>query len=190
MATVPSSKGFSSNMPIGPFQTMVLPFECMFEDSDGLNTNVEAHQTGICKSDWDRLSRIQRIVRIDDLMIGRQDKLDARVFCHLLDLKRLWHHIVLDERFADREALSLKKRVCHRSADEQLVHFAFDERFDDRDLVRDLGAAKDNCPVRFKSAPRRQPPKTNAMTDAGPRSAAVPRANCQLKLCALRSEDA
>ena len=77
--------------------------------------------------DRNRFSRIERIVRIDDLMIGRQYQLDARILRLLFDLESLRHHFVFDQRFADGKALRLEKRVSHRAADQQFVDLAFDQ---------------------------------------------------------------
>jgi hypothetical protein len=68
-------------------------------------------------------------------MIGRQNQLDARSFCFFLDFERLRHHFVLDERFPDRVTVRLKKRVRHRAADQELIDFSLDQRFDHGDFI-------------------------------------------------------
>src|SRR4029079_11561517 len=52
------------------------------------------------------------------------------------------HHVVLDKRFSHGEALRLKKRVCHHSANEKLIDLSSYQRFNNRNFVRDLYPTK------------------------------------------------
>ena len=59
-----------------------------------------------------------------------------------IDGARLVELVVFDERFPDRHAARLEKRVRHRAADEQAVHLG-QQVLDDFDLVRHFRAAED-----------------------------------------------
>ncbi len=50
--------------------------------------------------------------------------------------------IILDQRFPDRESFGLQKSVSHSAADQELIDFAIDQRFDHRNLVGHFRAAE------------------------------------------------
>ncbi len=92
----------------------------------------------------DNLLALDRLVRVNDLMVSRQQYLYAGAFCLPPDVQRRLQHFVLDERLTDGEALRLEKGVSHRAAYQELVDAARDERVDDGYLIRDLRAAEDS----------------------------------------------
>ena len=94
------------------------PSSAFLKSLDRLGADVEADKPRIRELDRNGLSRVERIVRVNDLMVRRQQQFDAGVLSLLLDLQCLWHHVVLDERLADGKALRLEERVGHRAADQ------------------------------------------------------------------------
>src|SRR5688572_22424240 len=86
--------------------------------------NIETYKTRVSERDRDSLYGTQRIVRIYYLVVGWKGQLYPGLFRVFHDLERLRHHLVLNERFSNRESLRLEEGICHSTADQQLVHFS------------------------------------------------------------------
>src|SRR4029434_8604981 len=63
------------------------PVDRILKYLDRFDADVETNETGIRKGDGYSFSRIQRVITVDNLMIGRQEQLDARLLGLLLDLQ-------------------------------------------------------------------------------------------------------
>ena len=74
----------------------------------------------VSEFNWDRfgdnLISLDRFVAVDDLVIGRQQQLDPQVSAPLFDLPGRLQHVILNQRFADRESFRFQKCVSHCAA--------------------------------------------------------------------------
>ena len=76
-----------------------------------------------------------------DYGIDREHHLAADIFGLFQETVGLVNKVVFTETVADLSAQGLKKRIGHRTTDQNPVHFA-EQVFNDLDLVRNLRAAE------------------------------------------------